>query len=225
MKAKQQIQKKVKGISYRLLIIVSLLLLTLFVFWSIADEIVLEHESSFDTVIFQKISFLTSPATTRLMLFFTFFGSNIFLLPAYILLIIFFLFKKNTRVSLNIVSIGLSGTGLLFLMKDIFKRQRPLDSVIHATGFSFPSGHSFSAFTFFGLVVYILWQTSIKKTWKILLSIAFALFASCIAFSRVYLHVHYPSDVIAGFCLSMLWLNISLWILHKINLHYSADSG
>lgn len=219
MASKHLVQKKTKGISLRLLIIAALLLLTLFVFWRIADEIVLEHESNFDNFIFQKLSFLTSPFTTSLMLFFTFFGSNIFLLPAYILLTAYFLFfKKNTKVSLNIVAIGISSTALLFLVKDIFKRHRPLNPIIqHVTGFSFPSGHSFSAFTFFGLLIYILWQTNIKNLWKYLLSIVFLSFATCIAFSRVYLHVHYPSDVIAGFCLSMLWLNISLWLLHKVN--------
>jgi undecaprenyl-diphosphatase len=225
MSSKQQIQIKAKGISFRLLIIIGLLLLTLLVFWSIADEIVLEHESNFDLFIFQKLSFLSSPFTTKLMLFFTFFGSNIFLLPAYILLTAYFLFyKKNTRVSLNIIAIGISSTALLFLIKDIFKRHRPLDPLVqNVTGFSFPSGHSFSAFTFFGLLIYILWQTHITQMWKYLLSIVFILFASGIAFSRVYLHVHYPSDVIAGFCLSMLWLNISLWILHKINLRHNLQ--
>lgn len=222
MQSKQQINK-VKGITLRLLIAIVLLLLTLFVFWGIADEIVLEKEGKFDTFIFQKLSFLTSPFTTRLMLFFTFFGSNIFLLPAYILLTAYFLFfKRNTKVSLNIVAIGISSAGLLFLIKHVFRRLRPSDPLIqNVTGFSFPSGHSFSAFTFFGLLIYILWQSEIKKKWKYLLSIAFILFASCIAFSRVYLHVHYPSDVIAGFCLSVLWLSILLWVLSKINARFN----
>ncbi len=99
------------------------------------------------------------------MLFFTFFGSNIILLPAYVLLTAYSLFyKKNTMVSLNIVTIGISSTALLFLIKDIFKRHRPLDPLVqHVTGFSFPGGHSFSAFTFFGLLIYILWQKQITQ--------------------------------------------------------------
>lgn len=223
MELEQQVQKKIKGISFRVLIATGLLL-ALFVFWAIADEIVLERESGFDAFIFQKLSFLTSPFTTRIMLFFTFFGSDMFLRPAYALLIVYFLFfKKNTKLSLNIAAIGISGAALLWLVKDIFKRQRPADPLIqNVTGFSFPSGHSFAAFTFFGLIIYILWQTEIKKTWKYLLSVACILFAGCIAFSRVYLHVHYPSDVIAGFCLSMLWLNISLWMLSKLKFNFKA---
>jgi len=191
----------------------------LFIFWGIADEIVLEHHNGLDTYIFQKLSFLTSPFITRVMVLFTFFGSNAFIFPAYTLLAAHFLLIKNsTKVSLGIAAIGICSKVILVSAKDIFKRQRPLDPLIqNVTGYSFPSGHAFYAFTFFGLLVYLLWQSKIKKRWKYLLSIAFILFASCVAFTRVYLHVHYPSDVIGSFCLSMLWLTISLWVLSKIN--------
>jgi undecaprenyl-diphosphatase len=83
-------------------------------------------------------------------------------------------------------------------------------------GFSFPSGHSFSAFTFCGLLIYILWETQVNSLVKWLGTIALFVFAALIATSRVYLHVHYASDVIAGFCLSILWLAISISVLHTI---------
>lgn len=210
---------KAKGITLGLLAVIGLLLGMLIIFWIITDEIVLEKETGFDAFFFQKIAFLASGTTTRIMLLFTFFGSDVFLLPAWVLLTAYFIFlKKNTRVSLNIAAVGFSSTALLFAIKAIFKRQRPLDPLIkNVTGFSFPSGHSFSAFTFFGLIIYILWQTEMNKMLKYVLSITLFLLACTIAFSRVYLHVHYPSDVIAGFCLSILWLSISLFILGKIN--------
>ena len=216
-------QPKAKRITRKLLVVTVLLLLILFVFGIIADEIVLEKESGFDTFIFQKLSFLTSPFTTRLMIFVTFFGSYMFLRPAYILLTAYFLFfKRDINISLKIAVIGISTSVVLNLIKDIFKRSRPLDPLIpNVGGFSFPSGHSFSAFTFAGLLIYILWQSKIKKKWKYLSSILLILFACCIAFSRVYLHVHYPSDIIAGFCLSMWWLTISLWTLSKITARFN----
>jgi undecaprenyl-diphosphatase len=201
-----------------------LLLFILIIFWRIADEIVVEKENNFDTLVFQKLSFLTSPFTTRLMLFFTFFGSNKFLFPAYTLITAYFLFyKKNMAIALNIAAIGISSAIVLNLVKDIFRRTRPFDPLIpNVNGFSFPSGHSFSAFTFGGILIYILWQSDIKKGWKYVWSILLILFSSCIAFSRVYLHVHYPSDVIGGFCLSMLWLSISFLILNKITARFKT---
>ncbi|HWH64265.1 MAG TPA: phosphatase PAP2 family protein, partial [Ginsengibacter sp.] len=65
----------------------------------------------------------------------------------------------------------------------------------------------------------IIWRTNIRKFWKIVIAVFLFLLATTIAFSRVYLRVHYPSDVVAGFCLSVVWLMLSLWILHK------ADRG
>ncbi|MEP6926920.1 MAG: phosphatase PAP2 family protein [Ginsengibacter sp.] len=209
-------KQKAKSITFRFILALVLFLVTLYVFVSITDEIVLEHENGFDQNISQAILSFVSPFATRLMETITFFGSSYFLFPAYLVIIIYYLFRKNMKMALDITMVGLSSTGVLYLFKEIFKRHRPLDPLMrNVTGFSFPSGHSFSSFTFCGLLIYILWETDIKKAWKILLTIILFLFAATIAFSRVYLRVHYPSDVVAGFCLSMCWLMLSLWILHK----------
>lgn len=182
----------------------------------IADEMVLENETNFDQTIISDISAYHSPAATTAMIFFTFLGSSTFLLPAYFILIIFYWIKKNKRLAIDVAAIGLTSTAVLFSLKAIFQRHRPLDPLIRdVTGFSFPSGHSFSSFTFYGLIAYLLWQTNISKTWKIIATILLFLLASTIAFSRVYLRVHFPSDVVAGFCLSVVWLILSFWILGR----------
>lgn len=182
----------------------------------IADEIVLEKETNFDQSVGQLITPFQSPEATSIMADLTFFGSHLFLFPAYILLIILVAVKKSKRLALNITAIGLTSTGVLFTIKEIFQRHRPLDPLIqHVAGFSFPSGHSFSSFTFYGLVAYVLWQTNISKAWKITAAIFLFFLAMMIAFSRVYLRVHFASDVVAGFCLSVVWLLLAFWVLKK----------
>jgi undecaprenyl-diphosphatase len=213
-------QTKTKWITVRFILAIILFLVTLIVFVGIADQIVLDHKNNFDKVISGYIQSFTSPAMTRAMIRITFFGSSTFLFPAYLALILFYLIRKRRTLALDITMVGLSSTGILFLLKDIFRRHRPLDPLIsHVTGFSFPSGHSFSSFTFFGLLIYIAWHSDIKKSWKIIISALLVLFAATIAFSRIYLRVHFPSDVVAGFCLSVVWLMLSLAILHQ------ADRG
>lgn len=217
-KITQQTKNKAKGITLGLVIAIILFLVTVFIFWRITDEIVLEKEGGFDDSVYKMLSHYTNPATTHVMLLFTFFGSTKFLLPAYILLAGFFLFyKRNRWQSISVAAIGLSSIGLLYLLKNIFQRHRPLEPLTkNVIGYSYPSGHSFSSFTFFGLLTYIIWQTNISKIWKWILSFVFIGMASCIAISRVYLHVHFASDVVGGFCLSIIWLSISLLILKKI---------
>lgn len=216
--AATEASQKAKGISLRLLVVIGVFLAALAVFLFIAQEIVLENENSLDAAAFQKLARITNPGTTSVMTFITFFGSSYFLFPAYLLTILFFLFlKKNRRLSLDVTAIGVTSTVILFSLKAIFHRHRPLDPLVHnVAGFSFPSGHSFSSFTFFGLLIYILWNTKMNATLRWLLSILFFLFAAAIAFSRVYLHVHYASDVIAGFCLCLVWLTVSFWALQKL---------
>ncbi len=141
-------------------------------------------------------------------------------------MIVYHLLKKHRKLALDVATIGITSTALLYTLKNIFQRARPLDPLIrNVTGFSFPSGHSFSSFTFFGMIAYLIWQTQLKNGWKILTTIILFLLATSIAFSRVYLRVHYPSDVIAGFCLSMTWLMISIWMLHKFDKKIPNPGG
>ena len=210
-------QKKAKGISLRFLLVAAVFLLALALFAFIADEMVLENENNLDRLAFQQLAHITKPSVTSVMVFITFFGSSYFLLPAYLLLIGYFLiFKKTRRLSLDVAAIGISSTIILFSLKAIFHRHRPLDPLVkNVNGFSFPSGHSFSSFTLFGLLIYILWNNNINPVLRWILTILFILFATAIAFSRVYLHVHFASDVIAGFCLCIVWLGLSFWVLKK----------
>lgn len=217
-------KEKVKGISLRLVVVLAIFAVILLLFLFITDEFVLEGGSNIDAKVFHFLEGYISPGTTSVMNVLTFFGSTKFLFPAYILLALFYIFKKNTRRSLNITAIGLSSIGLLLLIKNIFKRHRPPHPLIpDVKGFSYPSGHSTSAFTFCGILIYILWESEASNIWKWIGTIALLLFAALIALSRVYLHVHYASDVLAGFCLSFLWLTICIFILKRINNSGKVD--
>ena len=208
-------KEKAKWITLRLILALVLFLATLIVFVAIADKIVIKHNEVFDTEVSKDVIAVVSPGKTKFMEFITFFGSATFLFPAYIVLIIFYLIKRKSKLALDITMIGLSSTGILFLFKNIFKRHRPLDPLInHVTGFSFPSGHSFSSFTFYGLLIYLVSKAEIALYWKVIITTFLFALAAIIALSRVYLRVHFPSDVVAGFCLSIVWMMIALWVLH-----------
>lgn len=216
METKSIIQKA-KGVSIRFVIVAAIFLLSLLLFIVIANEMVLENENNLDLIAFSKLKEITCASNTKLMLVITFFGSVYFLLAAYLFLIIYFLLSKKTRrLSLDVAAVGISSTIILFSLKDIFHRHRPLDPLVQSVnGFSFPSGHSFCSFTFFGLLIYILWSYKMNPVVRWIITI-FLFFAACaIALSRVYLHVHYGSDVVAGFCLCIVWLGISFWVMKK----------
>ena len=215
----QAVKEKIKKLSLRQAIIILFFLACITVFLLILVEMVIEKENSLDILVFNKLRFITSPAMTKFMLVITFFGSFNFLLPAYIAVIIFDLYIKDKKLFLYIILIGVTSTGLMFLIKFLVKRLRPADPLLHAVnGFSFPSGHSFCSFTFFGILIYIVWKdTKMKKSLKWIVTCILFLFAFTIALSRVYLHVHYASDVLAGFCLSVIWLTFCYWVIKTIS--------
>ena len=152
------------------------------------------------------------------MLFITFLGKHQFLIPANLFLIFYFLFvTKQTGFSIRIVTISLSSLVLMFLLKHLFQRKRPLSPVLKAArGLSFPSGHAIMSVTFYGLLVYILRHTIQADGIKYLLTALLIILMALIGYSRVYLRVHYASDVAAGFVIGFLWLIISLAVLKEI---------
>ena len=205
-------------LSVELIIVLIIFFIALILFIEIARKVFLSNQNEIDTKVFAFVSRFVSDATTDIMLFFTFLGTHYFLIPANLLLMAYFLFiKKHKWYSIKIPVIALTTTGMLFFMKHLFNRPRPLIPLLkEAKGLSFPSGHAMISFTFYGLLIYIVWE-SVAKTWvKWTLSILLMLLIFMIGFSRIYLRVHYPTDVMAGFCVGMVWLVIAIWVLNII---------
>jgi undecaprenyl-diphosphatase len=152
------------------------------------------------------------------MQFFTFLGTPPFMIPANILLVSYFAFiKKHKWYSIKIPVISISSLVLMLGLKQVFNRPRPLIPLVHAAqGLSFPSGHALTSMTFYGLLIYIVWERVKNRYLKWSLIVALIILIHLIGFSRIYLRVHYASDVMAGFALGLIWLVISLWALRHI---------
>lgn len=179
-----------------------------------------------DLAIFDRLKPLTGPRRNKVMLFITFLGKHQFLIPANLLLIFYFLFIRHQNwFSIRIGTIALSSLLLMFLLKYLFQRKRPLSPLLKAAkGLSFPSGHAIMAVTFYGLIIYILLHSSDVAWLKYLLSFLILILIILIGISRVYLRVHYASDVMAGFIIGLIWLLVSLSVLKGIE-QYVKDSS
>ncbi len=205
-------------LSFEIIILLIMFGGALLAFIFIAQMIFKDNKSDFDQQAFTLLSGFVSDINTHVMQFFTFLGTHTFLIPANLTLVAYFLFiKKHRWYSIKIPVVALSSLLLMFSLKYIFRRNRPLTPLLQeARGYSFPSGHALISFTFYGLLIYLVWQ-NVKNTWlKWLLTISLILLIFIIGLSRVYLRVHYASDVIAGFCVGCMWLLLSVWILGNI---------
>ena len=194
---------------------IGVFILCLWGLFIVADMIFEEKDFSFDEKVFVAIKPWISPLNTSIIQVITFIGSQNFLLPANLLLIAYYLFfKRNKTRAYKIATISITSVAVMFLMKFFLQRERPLVPLIAKVhGYSFPSGHTFTSVTFYGIIAYIIYK-NVKSTFlKWTLIVACILLILLVGFSRVYLRLHYASDVIAAFCLGLIWLLLAKWFL------------
>jgi membrane-associated phospholipid phosphatase len=210
-------------LSVEMIVILVLFLAALVVFVYMIRKVIVQNRTQVDQEIFDYLQNHVSHRNNEIMEFFTFLGTHIFLIPANLLLIGYFLLiQKHKWYSIKIPAIALSSLGLMFGLKHLFHRERPdIPLLQEARGLSFPSGHALFSVTFYGLLIYIIYKNVENKELKWFLITLLLLLILTIGFSRIYLRVHYASDVIAGYCVGFLWLVFAVWLLNRVE-NYSS---
>lgn len=191
-----------------------LLFICLVIFIAILEDVFDAEIVTFDTTIYNTISLSKTNAVTNILKIITQFGSAGFLI---LITILSFIVLKNKKIpfciALNLASIG----ALNQILKRIIQRPRPEGfRLIEETGYSFPSGHSMASMAFYGLIIYLVFKYVKNKNTKIIICSILSLLVLLIGISRIYLGVHYASDVIAGFVLSIAYLVVYITIVLKL---------
>jgi membrane-associated phospholipid phosphatase len=200
--------KKLTGIKLMYILSAAALLgLFTFLFAEMAEELKENELEAFDHTIINFVQSFINDQLTALMFSITFLGSVKFLVfLAGAGGVILMVYKKW---ALSVFLLAGAGGGALFnwLLKWIFKRERPdILPLLTESGFSFPSGHSMGSFIFYGASAYILVHLFSRLSLKVLSVLANVLIIFLIGLSRIYLGVHYPSDVAGGFLAGGAWL-------------------
>ena len=184
-------------------ILVAILTIIFILLWlgtitGVTDEI--------DNLIYKSVESIRSDFLTVVLIGITELGGVVGLF--FILLItVIVLCKKNrvkeaTAITLNLII----STFTYVILKNIFQRERPVTGniLIDEVGFSFPSGHTTNNVAFYFLAIYLVCINVKNKKIRNISCIILTVIPILIAFSRIYLRVHYPTDVIAGFCLGIV---------------------
>lgn len=181
------------------------------IFIAIAEDVFEKEIFAFDGIIY---NFLLNHRNNILNNFFkimTNFGSAEFLIPLTILCIICIKNKKyKIMLPVNLIVIA----SLNIILKNVFVRQRPNElRLIEETGYGFPSGHAMASTAVYGLLLYIVFREVKNKKIRNIACILLAILIFIIDMSRIYVGVHYASDVIAGTCLSIAYLILFIQIM------------
>lgn len=191
-----------------------ILFLGIILFLAIVEDVFDQEIRKVDMLGYQLVStFLISDLITPFAKLITNLGGAITLLSITIILL---LGLKNKKIGLLVALNLLISTGLNLLLKNIVQRPRPNEfRLIDENGYSFPSGHSMVSMAFYGFLIYLIYKFVKSKRLKWALIIILSALIITIGISRIYLGVHYTSDVLAGFTISVSYLVIYTSIVKK----------
>ena len=194
-----------------------LLFICLIGFLALAEDVFNKEIMNGDIIGYKLVStFLISDFATPIAKFITNFGGAIFLIA---LMFTLFLLIKDKRIGLSIFLNLAIVTTLNQLLKRILQRPRPTEyRIIEETGYSFPSGHSMISMAFYGYLIYLIYKHVKNKYIKWTLIALLSILICSIGVSRIYLGVHYTSDVLGGFLISISYLVIYISAVNKFLL-------
>ena len=192
-----------------------ILLICVIIFYAILEDIFEYEKLKLDIIIYNIIVLkLRTESLTKIMGILTNFGGAYMLIGLAIMITIFSKNKKTAFIiDLNLIIITIFN----LILKNIIQRPRPEGyRLIAESGYSFPSGHSMISMAFYGLIIYMIWKTMKNKKLRNIVCVLITILVTLIGISRIYLGVHYASDVIGGFVVSIAYLIVYVSITKTI---------
>jgi undecaprenyl-diphosphatase len=205
------------------------IVLSLILFGYLSDTILDKQRVFFDDSITSFIMSFRSPVMTLVMIAITDIGSYGLAIGSTVIL--FYLFvKRHRKEGILFCIIVLMGYVVNVILKLFVQRNRPtLDPLQTLTDYSFPSTHSMASFIFFATIAYFAYHFTKNKRLSIIIAIICFLLIFLIGISRIYLGVHYPSDVLGGYIAGAIWYTTIIvidrtFVLYKLFREYKKDS-
>jgi len=208
--------KKAKD-GFLLLVALLIAATALFAFGWLAEEMLEGDTQKFDDFVRNAVHRHAAPGLTWFMQGFSFVGSVAVITTLCVLAIAVFLYFRQARTAALLAMTMIGMAVLDITLKLAFHRPRPLAYFGPTpTTYSFPSGHAMGSVCFYGVLAAILAARASGRRAKWCIWTGAVLLIGMIGYSRIYLGVHYPSDVIAGYCAGAVWVG-AVGFLHKIH--------
>ncbi|MCF6093030.1 phosphatase PAP2 family protein [Microaerobacter geothermalis] len=194
--------------------------LWLLLFAKLVEDLLFQELRQFDSLVTSVVQNFTSPIMTKIAIIITNVGSAWTEISLFLIVGGYLFFRRKFVREIVILFSSLAGGWLLNeALKAIFHRARPdIQHLVEVGGYSFPSGHAMVSMTFYGMLGYLFWfhlRRKNRPSWYVAVLTSLLIFF--IGISRIYLGVHFPSDVIAGFSAGGVWLTANIIGFHKIS--------
>ncbi|MGZ4831078.1 MAG: phosphatase PAP2 family protein [Candidatus Angelobacter sp.] len=188
--------------------------LALFLFAWLGNEMLQGDTQSFDQVIREWVHSYASPGMTRAMNAISSLGSSI-LVAELVIALAAFAWLRWRRAAIWLIVAMVGSLVLDLALKFIYHRTRPTAYFGMAPHtYSFPSGHALCSFCFYGVLAGLLSARTKPLGWRVVIWFTAAALVIAIGLSRIYLGVHYPSDVVAGYLAATVWVGTIIVLDH-----------
>lgn len=219
---RERLRLRGEELPYYITIAIALILfgVALKVFIELTDELAENELGNFDDAVSTYIVSFRSDPLTSFFRFMTDMGDRFAYVVITVVLGAYFFFRnKNWKFIAQTVAVLLLATITNILLKSVINRARPAhEHLVQVNTLSFPSGHSMSAMAFYGFLTYLTIVSKIPILLKGFLVIILVITILSIGVSRIYLGVHFPSDVAAGFLGGLIWVTFCIIVFEIFSL-------
>ena len=196
-------------------------------FLELSDEVLDKEMKRFDSAISKMVYDIRSDSLNTFMKYITALGDKYayFILTPLCALVFYFKFNRLKLIIQATIVIVVAGL-LNRLLKNFFDRGRPMDMrLIEVSAESYPSGHAMTAIAFYGFLIYISYKYIKDRLLRTVFIVICILIIILVGFSRVYLGVHFPSDVLSGYAAGFIWLLLAILAIEGVNLITHIKKG
>lgn len=190
-------------------------------FVEISEELVENELEEIDQRVTDFVVSFRSDGLTSFLTFMTHMGDRYaYLVIGLGLGVILYMRQKSWRFVLQTVLIMALSTISNVVLKEVFNRQRPGEEhLVSVDTLSYPSGHSMSAMAFYGFLIFLTFQSPVRKRIRSAIAALLVMVILLVGLSRIYLGVHYPSDVAAGYMGGLIWVTFCVMAFNIITLY------
>ena len=186
---------------------------TVYILAKLSDDVLEQEAFTFDETILRHIHQLANPVLDRVMVFITSLGNPHTVVPLTGIAFAFLLVKRQRWAAMFFALDAAGGVALSYFLKLAFSKSRPQlwDSPINEVTYSYPSGHALGSMVIYGFLSYIFARmyprySAAIYTFAVLMIVS-------IGFSRLYLGVHWPTDILGGYGIGFLWITACISLL------------
>lgn len=219
---KKHVSRNHPDFPFYLLIFISVIVFVIGtnLFVELTDEVQGENIEAFDDRVTNYVTSFRTPALNNFFQFVTDLGDVYAYIVATTIAAIFFFFKlKNKKFILQLLGVLILSALANMALKEAFDRARPtIEHMVVVKTLSYPSGHAMSAMAFYGFLIYLVFRIKMSKFLRLFLTLLFSALIFFIGLSRIYLGVHFPSDVVGGFIAGLIWIAFCVVLFNIIDL-------